>query len=241
MQVSGQLHAPASLPPGKNPRTHLIRGWVSPRAGLGVAVEQTNLLPPTDIWTPKRPAQSLVAIQTTLLRLLHANVWGCQVRNVLAKECRHIVKQTAYTNVTTKSHSLPVCVGCRTTLSRPYILTVSLQFCSQKCPQESTHDACETPGYFASANKALSRQTYSISLRVCNRLAWWYKSNWKKLTVLYCSEWCKTSDSDYSIVSNVTEVISNKRCSESYGYKTAINHHPSHFFICCRISHNAIW
>jgi hypothetical protein len=46
MQVSGQLHVPASLPPGKKkPRTHLIRGWVSPKAGLGVAVEQTNLLP----------------------------------------------------------------------------------------------------------------------------------------------------------------------------------------------------
>ena len=45
MQVSGRLHAPASLPPEKNPRNHLIRDWVSPRAGLGVAAEQTNLLP----------------------------------------------------------------------------------------------------------------------------------------------------------------------------------------------------
>lgn len=45
MQVSGQLHIPDSLPLGKNPRNHLIRGWVSPRAGLGVAAEQTNLLP----------------------------------------------------------------------------------------------------------------------------------------------------------------------------------------------------
>ena len=45
MQVSGQLHDPACLPTGNNPRTHLIRGWVNPRAGMGVAVEQTNLLP----------------------------------------------------------------------------------------------------------------------------------------------------------------------------------------------------
>jgi hypothetical protein len=32
--VSGQLHAPAALPPGKRPGTHFIGGWVDPRAGL---------------------------------------------------------------------------------------------------------------------------------------------------------------------------------------------------------------
>jgi hypothetical protein len=33
--VSGQLHAPAALPPGKGPPgTHWIRDWVGPRAGL---------------------------------------------------------------------------------------------------------------------------------------------------------------------------------------------------------------
>jgi hypothetical protein len=32
--VSGQLHAPAALPPGKSPGTHFIGGWVDPRAGL---------------------------------------------------------------------------------------------------------------------------------------------------------------------------------------------------------------
>jgi hypothetical protein len=31
--VSGQLHAPAALPPGKNPSIHFIGGW-DPRAGL---------------------------------------------------------------------------------------------------------------------------------------------------------------------------------------------------------------
>ena len=34
MRVSGQLHAPAALPPGKRPGTHCIGGWVGPRAGL---------------------------------------------------------------------------------------------------------------------------------------------------------------------------------------------------------------
>jgi hypothetical protein len=33
--VSGQLHAPAALPPGKEPPgTHWIGGWMAPRAGL---------------------------------------------------------------------------------------------------------------------------------------------------------------------------------------------------------------
>jgi hypothetical protein len=32
--MSGQLHAPAALIPGKNPRTHWIGGWVGPRDGL---------------------------------------------------------------------------------------------------------------------------------------------------------------------------------------------------------------
>jgi hypothetical protein len=32
--VGGQLHAPASLPPGKRPGTHFVGGWVGIRAGL---------------------------------------------------------------------------------------------------------------------------------------------------------------------------------------------------------------
>jgi hypothetical protein len=34
LEVSGQLHAPAALPPGKSPGNHFIGGWVDPRAGL---------------------------------------------------------------------------------------------------------------------------------------------------------------------------------------------------------------
>jgi hypothetical protein len=35
MEVSGQIHAPAALPPGeRTPDTHWIGGWVDPRAGL---------------------------------------------------------------------------------------------------------------------------------------------------------------------------------------------------------------
>jgi hypothetical protein len=36
MEVSGQLHAPAALPPEKQPPVPIIRGWVGPRAGLDV-------------------------------------------------------------------------------------------------------------------------------------------------------------------------------------------------------------
>jgi hypothetical protein len=39
MEVSGQLHAPTALPPGKNPNTHWIGDWVSPRAGLETMVK----------------------------------------------------------------------------------------------------------------------------------------------------------------------------------------------------------
>jgi hypothetical protein len=34
MRVGGQLHAPATLPPGKRPGTHCIEGWEGPRASL---------------------------------------------------------------------------------------------------------------------------------------------------------------------------------------------------------------
>jgi hypothetical protein len=34
MRVGGQLHAPATLPPGKRHGTHCTGGWVGPRAGL---------------------------------------------------------------------------------------------------------------------------------------------------------------------------------------------------------------
>ena len=34
MEVGGQRHAPAAVPPGKGPSTHCIGGWVGPRAGM---------------------------------------------------------------------------------------------------------------------------------------------------------------------------------------------------------------
>jgi len=34
MEVGGQSHVPAALPPGKSPGTHCIGSWVGPRASL---------------------------------------------------------------------------------------------------------------------------------------------------------------------------------------------------------------
>jgi hypothetical protein len=42
--VSGQLHALADLPRGKNPDTHCIGGWVGPIAGVVLFEDEENLL-----------------------------------------------------------------------------------------------------------------------------------------------------------------------------------------------------
>jgi hypothetical protein len=41
MEVNGQLHAPAALPPKQRaPGTHWIGGWLGPRAVLGAVVKR---------------------------------------------------------------------------------------------------------------------------------------------------------------------------------------------------------
>jgi hypothetical protein len=40
MEVSGQLHTPAALPPGRAPSTNWIGGWVGPRAVLDAVVKR---------------------------------------------------------------------------------------------------------------------------------------------------------------------------------------------------------
>jgi len=41
MEVNGQFHAPAALPPGKvPPGTHWIGGWVGPRTGLDMVLKR---------------------------------------------------------------------------------------------------------------------------------------------------------------------------------------------------------
>jgi len=49
MEVSGQLHAPAALLPGKKtPGTHRTGGWVNPRAVLDAMAKRKILSPCRD-------------------------------------------------------------------------------------------------------------------------------------------------------------------------------------------------
>jgi hypothetical protein len=46
MEVSGELHAPATLPPGKErPDTHWIGGWVGPQSRSVRCAEEKNPAP----------------------------------------------------------------------------------------------------------------------------------------------------------------------------------------------------
>jgi hypothetical protein len=45
MEMSGQLHAPAALPPRKSPGTHWIGGWVGPRSSLELQSKEKSFAP----------------------------------------------------------------------------------------------------------------------------------------------------------------------------------------------------
>jgi hypothetical protein len=71
MEGSGQLQAPAALPPGKSPWYPLDRKLGGPQSRSGRGGEEKNSQPPPGIepFNPDRPAHSLVAIPTELLQL----------------------------------------------------------------------------------------------------------------------------------------------------------------------------
>jgi len=72
MEVSGQLHGPAPLLPGKkSSSTHRIGDLVGPRAGLDGVAKRGNRKPqpPAGNLNSGRPARSLVTILTGLPRL----------------------------------------------------------------------------------------------------------------------------------------------------------------------------
>jgi hypothetical protein len=59
LEVSGQLHAPAALPPGKTPGTHWIGGWVGHRVGLDdVEMRKFLILPGLELRSLARPGSS---------------------------------------------------------------------------------------------------------------------------------------------------------------------------------------
>jgi hypothetical protein len=67
MEGSGQLYAPAALPPGKEPRYPLDRrlGGPQSRSGHGGEEKNSQLPPGIEPCNPGRPAPILVAIPTT--------------------------------------------------------------------------------------------------------------------------------------------------------------------------------
>jgi hypothetical protein len=70
MEVSGQLHAQAALLSWERaPCTHLIGGWVGPRAGLDAVAKRRNPIIALTESNPGRPVRRLVTILTELPRL----------------------------------------------------------------------------------------------------------------------------------------------------------------------------
>jgi hypothetical protein len=66
VEVTGQLHTLAILPPGKNFLTHLIGGWVGPRTSLDTFGKERKSHGSAGIQTPAVPVHSLVAVVTML-------------------------------------------------------------------------------------------------------------------------------------------------------------------------------
>jgi hypothetical protein len=85
MEVGGQLHAPAALPPGKRPGTHCTGGWVGPRAGLdgcGKCRPHRDFFCPVFPFDPFRTFKSFCPSRSILLSLqqtqqtdIHALGW----------------------------------------------------------------------------------------------------------------------------------------------------------------------
>jgi hypothetical protein len=69
MEVSGQLHAPATLLPGKKPRHPLDRRLGGSQSRSGRGGEEKNSPFPCKESNPGRPARSVVIVLTELSRL----------------------------------------------------------------------------------------------------------------------------------------------------------------------------
>jgi len=78
MEVGGQRHAPAALPPGKRPGTHCIGGWVGPRVGLYGCGKSR---PPSGVRSPDRPARIESLYRLSYPGPPHNNVNGCECEN----------------------------------------------------------------------------------------------------------------------------------------------------------------
>jgi hypothetical protein len=69
MEVSGQLHGPATV----SAPAHRIGGWVGPSAGLDAVAKRKNpVIVSAGNWTPVVQLRSLVSILNELARLASA-------------------------------------------------------------------------------------------------------------------------------------------------------------------------
>jgi hypothetical protein len=60
MEVSGELHAPAALPPGERTFfTHSTGGWIGPKTGMDIMENRNNLCLCRES-KPSRPALSML-------------------------------------------------------------------------------------------------------------------------------------------------------------------------------------
>jgi hypothetical protein len=74
MEVSGKLHAPATLPLGKNPTTHGIGGWMGLEP-VWTIFRRAKSLAPAGIQASYHPTCSLVTIQTTIAQLMAKGIF----------------------------------------------------------------------------------------------------------------------------------------------------------------------
>jgi hypothetical protein len=78
--MSGQLHAPPALPPGKGPLgTHWLGGWVGPRPSLDMVVKIQNI---------EHPAHSSA--------LYHWAIWALTADIVLMNKYIHEITESTY-------------------------------------------------------------------------------------------------------------------------------------------------
>jgi hypothetical protein len=86
MEVSGELHAPAALPPGKEPPgTYCVGGWVNPRAGLDHLERRKFLtLPGLELRPLRRPARS-----QSLYRLSYPGSFATNISTELGAESNY--------------------------------------------------------------------------------------------------------------------------------------------------------
>jgi hypothetical protein len=91
MEVSGQFHAPAALPPGKEPWYHWIRDWVGPRAVLDAVVKR-RIPSPRRESNPRTPIRNTgrefdagvlwsgvpIRLEIVIDKVIIEQVWSCK-------------------------------------------------------------------------------------------------------------------------------------------------------------------